>query len=68
VCATAWPACNPCGSSRLRLTLDGLPLCSKTTVLLRPHKDLLDDRFSEREEKRKHGRLQTQAEQHATKE
>jgi arsenic resistance protein ArsH len=37
-------------------------------VLLRPHKDLLDDRFSEREEKRKHGRLQTQAEQHATKE
>lgn len=34
----------------------------KATVLLRPHVDLLGDRFSEREERRAHGRLRTQAE------
>lgn len=40
---------------------------SKTTVLLKPHKTLLDDRYSEREERREHGRLRTQAEQEAKK-
>lgn len=39
----------------------------KATLLLQPHKELLDDRFSEREEKAKHGRLQTQAEAEAAK-
>ncbi|GAA5961293.1 hypothetical protein JCM8115_001540 [Rhodotorula mucilaginosa] len=34
----------------------------KTTILLQPHFDLLGDRYSEREEKRAHGRLRTQAE------
>lgn len=40
----------------------------KTTLLLRPHKGLLDDRYSEREERREHGRLRTQAEAEAAKE
>ncbi|KAK4699360.1 arsenical resistance protein ArsH, partial [Phenoliferia sp. Uapishka_3] len=39
----------------------------KMTVLLAPQKDLLDDRYSEREEKRAHGRLRTQAEADAAK-
>lgn len=39
----------------------------KATVLLRPHVDLLGDRFSEREERREHGRLRTQAEVEAAK-
>ncbi|BGP42985.1 hypothetical protein JCM10450v2_007104 [Rhodotorula kratochvilovae] len=39
----------------------------KATVLLRPHIDLLGDRYSEREEKREHGRLRTQAEAEAAK-
>ncbi|GAA5820419.1 hypothetical protein JCM3770_002435 [Rhodotorula araucariae] len=39
----------------------------KATVLLRPHIDLLGDRFSEREEKREHGRLRTQAEAEAAR-
>ncbi|BGO95966.1 hypothetical protein NBRC10512_005450 [Rhodotorula toruloides] len=39
----------------------------KVTLLLRPHFDLLGDRYSEREEKREHGRLRTQAEVEAAK-
>ncbi|ORY55952.1 flavo protein-like protein [Leucosporidium creatinivorum] len=39
----------------------------KTTLLLLPHRGLLDDRFSEREERRAHGRLRTQAETEAAK-
>ncbi|TNY22635.1 flavo protein-like protein [Rhodotorula diobovata] len=39
----------------------------KATLLLRPYVDLLGDRFSEREEKREHGRLRTQAETEAAK-
>jgi len=39
----------------------------KATILLLPHRDALDDRFSEREEKRAHGRLRTQAEAEAAK-
>jgi arsenic resistance protein ArsH len=34
----------------------------KVTAILRPHFDSLGDRYSEREEKRSHGRLRTQAE------
>lgn len=34
----------------------------KMTVLLLPHATLLNDRYSEREEQREHGRLRTQAE------
>ena len=34
----------------------------KFTVLLRPHADMLVDRYSEREEKKKEGRLLSQAE------
>ena len=34
----------------------------KISVLLSPQRALLDDRYSEREEKREHGRLRTQAE------
>lgn len=39
----------------------------KATVLLLPHRATLDDRFSEREERRAHGRLRTQAEAEAAK-
>lgn len=39
----------------------------KFTVLLGPHSDLLNDRYSEREEKKKRGRLATQAEKEAEK-
>ncbi|KAI5475919.1 hypothetical protein MNV49_000692 [Pseudohyphozyma bogoriensis] len=39
----------------------------KVTVLLLPSRELLDDRYSEREEKREHGRLRTQAEAEAAK-
>jgi arsenic resistance protein ArsH len=39
----------------------------KTTLLLLPHRILLDDRYSEREEKKEHGRLRTQAETEAAK-
>jgi arsenic resistance protein ArsH len=31
-------------------------------LILQPHFDLFGDRYSEREEKRQHGRLRTQAE------
>lgn len=34
----------------------------KATIILRPHVASFDDRYSEREEKREHGRLRTQAE------
>ncbi|GAA5820174.1 hypothetical protein JCM10212_006495 [Sporobolomyces blumeae] len=37
----------------------------KATVILAPHFDLLGDRYSEREEKRQHGKLRTQAETEA---
>jgi arsenic resistance protein ArsH len=55
---------------RIPLTALSSDVCEeliKTTVLLRPHRDLLDDRYSEREEKREHGRLRTQAETEAAK-
>lgn len=39
----------------------------KMTLILLPHKTLLDDRYSEREERREHGRLRTQAETEAAK-
>ncbi|GAA6020839.1 hypothetical protein JCM10207_001675 [Rhodosporidiobolus poonsookiae] len=38
----------------------------KVTILLQPSFDLLGDRFSEREEKRAHGKLRTQAEVEAS--
>ncbi|GAA5987715.1 hypothetical protein JCM10908_007180 [Rhodotorula pacifica] len=38
----------------------------KVTILLQPSFDLLGDRYSEREEKRAHGRLRTQAEVETT--
>ncbi|POY75641.1 hypothetical protein BMF94_1263 [Rhodotorula taiwanensis] len=38
----------------------------KVTILLQPSFDLLGDRYSEREEKREHGRLRTQAEVETT--
>ncbi|GAA5880557.1 hypothetical protein JCM3774_002008 [Rhodotorula dairenensis] len=38
----------------------------KVTILLQPSFDLLNDRYSEREEKREHGRLRTQAEVETT--
>lgn len=34
----------------------------KTTLILQPHFDLFGDRYSEREEKRQHGKLRTQQE------
>lgn len=39
----------------------------KTTIILGSHREVLDDRYSEREEKREHGRLRTQAEAEAAK-
>lgn len=48
-------------SNRNRL-VDVLEELIKISCLLVPEKELLDDRFSEREEKREHGRLRTQAE------
>jgi arsenic resistance protein ArsH len=39
----------------------------KVTLVLRPHVELLNDRYSEREETREHGRLRTQAEVEAAK-
>ncbi|KAM0746988.1 arsenate resistance ArsH [Meredithblackwellia eburnea MCA 4105] len=53
-------------SNRDRLVDVCEELC-KVTTLLSPHKEKLDDRFSEREEKRAHGRLRTQAETEASK-
>ena len=34
----------------------------KTTLILQPHFNLFGDRYSEREEKRQHGKLRTQQE------
>lgn len=34
----------------------------KTTLILQPHFDLFGSRYSEREEKRQHGKLRTQQE------
>lgn len=39
----------------------------KATILLNPHRKLLDDRFSERKERAEHGRLRTQAEMEEAK-
>ncbi|GAA5898369.1 hypothetical protein JCM5296_001353 [Sporobolomyces johnsonii] len=39
----------------------------KVTLVLQPHFELLGDRYSEREERRRHGRLRTQAEVEAAK-
>lgn len=39
----------------------------KVSVILRPHSELLQDRFSERTERREKGRLLTQAEKEAAK-
>ncbi|GAA5853194.1 hypothetical protein JCM8547_000236 [Rhodosporidiobolus lusitaniae] len=49
-------------SNRDRL-VDVMEELVKLTCLLAPHIDLLGDRYSEREEKREHGRLRTQEEQ-----
>lgn len=67
----AWKAFTPTdrlvpSSNRDRL-VDVCEELIKTTLLLLPHRTLLDDRFSEREEKRAHGRLRTQAETEAAK-
>ena len=40
----------------------------KMSIILLPHAELLNDRYSEREEKRIKGRLQTQAEKEKEKE
>lgn len=68
---TAWKAYNENdrlqpSSNRDRL-VDVCEELVKTTLLLLPHKTLLDDRYSEREERRAHGRLRTQAETEAAK-
>lgn len=48
-------------SNRDRL-VDLMEELVKVTCILQPHFALLSDRYSEREEKREHGRLRTQAE------
>ncbi|KAK4331245.1 FMN_red domain-containing protein [Rhodotorula toruloides] len=48
-------------SNRDRL-VDLMEELVKVTCILQPHFVLLSDRYSEREEKREHGRLRTQAE------
>ncbi|GAA5900147.1 hypothetical protein JCM6882_002626 [Rhodosporidiobolus microsporus] len=53
-------------SNRDRL-VDVMEELVKVTCILAPHGGLLGDRYSEREEKREHGRLRTQAETEAAK-
>ncbi|GAA5824669.1 hypothetical protein JCM11251_005295 [Rhodosporidiobolus azoricus] len=53
-------------SNRDRL-VDVMEELVKVTCLLAPHSGVLADRYSEREEKREHGRLRTQAEVEAAK-
>ena len=67
----AWKAFSPAGrllpsSNRDRL-VDVCEELVKVSIILRPHFDLLGDRFSERTEKSIKGRLLTQAEKEAEK-
>lgn len=67
----AWKAFTPAGrllpsSNRDRL-VDVCEELVKVGYVLRPHFDLLGDRFSERSEKVAKGRLLTQAEKEAEK-
>lgn len=52
-------------TSRSAELFPGSDVCEelvRTTILLRPHKAMLEDRYSERQEKMAHGRLRTQNE------
>ncbi|RSH91009.1 hypothetical protein EHS25_010185 [Saitozyma podzolica] len=67
----AWKSFTPAGrlmpsSNRDRL-VDVCEELVKTSAILLPHSDLLNDRFSEREEKRIKGKLLTQAEKEKEK-
>lgn len=53
-------------SNRERL-VDVVEELVKFTLLTKPHRDLFDDRYSEREERKAHGRLRTQGEVEAEK-
>jgi len=62
----AWKCFTPSdrllpSSNRDRL-VDVCEELMKTTLILQPHFDLFGSRYSEREEKRQHGKLRTQQE------
>ena len=58
---SSFPPPDP-SSPNLSLNVDVCEELVKATIILRPHVASFDDRYSEREEKREHGRLRTQAE------
>lgn len=68
---TAWKAFD--GSDRLLPSSNRdrlVDVCEelvRATILLLPHRAMLEDRYSEREERRAHGRLRTQAEVEAAR-
>ncbi len=68
----AWKAFTPAGrlmpsSNRDRL-VDVCEELVKVSAIVLPHREVLDDRWSERSEKRKKGRLLSQAEKEREKE
>lgn len=67
----AWTEFDPQGrmkpSSLRDRVVDVMEEMFKITLLLRPHGELLVDRYSEREEKKREGRLLSQAEKEANK-